>query len=64
MPPDSQESIEIYREAQEIVVREVPYGFINYSEEVGLHHNYIKNWRVHPYGAGAWQDVHLIVKER
>jgi peptide/nickel transport system substrate-binding protein len=64
VPPDSQESIEIYREAQEIVVREVPYGFINYSEEVGLHHNYIKNWRVHPYGAGAWQDVHLIVKER
>lgn len=64
IPPDSQESIDIYGLAQEIVVREVPYGFINYAEEVGLHHTYIKNWTVHPYAAGAWQDVHLMVKEK
>jgi len=62
--PDSQESIEVYGEAQEIVVREVPYGFINYAEEVGIHHPYIKNWTVHPYSAGSWQDVHLMVKDK
>ncbi|NLK08067.1 MAG: hypothetical protein GX316_05135 [Firmicutes bacterium] len=62
--PDSKESFDVYNTAQEIVVREVPYGFINYSEEVGLHHKYIKNWTVHPYGAGAWQDVHLMVKDK
>ncbi len=62
--PDSQESIDIYNTAQEIVVREVPYGFINYTEEVGLQHKYIKNWTVHPYAAGAWQDVHLMVKDK
>lgn len=64
VPQESQESIDIYREAQEIVVREVPYGFINYSEEVGLHHPWIGNWEVHPYGAAAWQDVHLMTKNK
>lgn len=64
VPGDSQESIEIYREAQEIVVREVPYGFINYSEEVGIHHPYIGNWVVHPYGAAAWQDAHTMTKNK
>ncbi len=64
VPQESQESIDIYREAQEIVVREVPYGFINYTEEVGLHHPYIGNWEVHPYGAAAWQDAHLMTKNK
>ncbi len=62
--PDSQESIDIYNEAQEIVVRDVPYGFINYTEEVGIHHPYIKNWSVHPYSAAAWQDAHKMVKDK
>lgn len=64
VPQESQESIDIYQEAQFIVVSEVPYGFINYSEEVGLHHPYIGNWTVHPYGAAAWQDVHLMTKNK
>ncbi len=64
VPPESQDSLDIYGEAQEIVIGEVPYGFINYSEEVGLHHPYIKNWEVHPYGAAAWQDAYLIRKEK
>lgn len=64
VPQESQESIDIYREAQEIVVREVPYGFINYSEEVGLQHKWIGNWEVHPYGAAAWQDAHLMTKNK
>ena len=64
VPGESQESIDIYREAQEIVVREVPYGFINYTEEVGLHHPWVGNWEVHPYGAAAWQDAHLMTKNK
>lgn len=64
VPPESQDSIDIYGEAQEIIVREVPYGFINYSEEVGLQHPYIENWEVHPYGAAAWQDAHKIEKKK
>jgi peptide/nickel transport system substrate-binding protein len=64
VPQESQESLDVYREAQEIVVREVPYGFINYTEEVGLHHPYIGNWQVHPYGAAAWQNAHLITKNK
>jgi hypothetical protein len=31
---------------------------------VGLHHPYIGNWTVHPYGAAAWQDVHLMTKNK
>jgi peptide/nickel transport system substrate-binding protein len=64
VPQESQESLDVYREAQEIVVREVPYGFINYTEEVGLHHPYIGNWEVHPYGAAAWQNAHLMTKNK
>lgn len=64
VPQESQESIDIYREAQYIVVSEVPYGFINYTEEVGLLHPYIGNWEVHPYGAAAWQDAHLMTKSK
>ena len=64
VPQESQESLDVYREAQEIVVREVPYGFINYTEEVGLHHPYIGNWQAHPYGAAAWQDVQLMTKNK
>lgn len=64
VPGDSQESIDIYREAQKIVVDEVPYGFINYTEEVGIHHPWIGNWEVHPYGAGSWQDAHLMTKNK
>lgn len=63
VPPESQESLDIYGEAQEIIVREVPYGFINYTEEVALHHPSIKNWEIHPYSAAAWQDVYLIEKK-
>lgn len=64
VPPESQDSLDIYGEAQEIIVREVPYGFINYTEEVGLNHPWIGNWEVHPYSAGAWQDAHLITKNK
>ncbi len=62
--PESQESIDVYREAQEIVVNEVPYCFINYSEEVGVNHPNVKGWMLHPYGAATWQDAYLFYKEK
>ncbi len=64
VPPDSQESIEIYREAQEIVVELAPYGFINFQEEVGLVHPYIEGYEVHPYPANSWQNAHLFTKNK
>ncbi|HHY10230.1 MAG TPA: ABC transporter substrate-binding protein [Firmicutes bacterium] len=64
VPPESQESLDIYGEAQAIIVAEAAYGFINYSEEVGLQHRWIENWHVHPYGGASWQDVHLVVKNK
>lgn len=63
-PADSPESIEIYAEAQAIVVEEAPFAFINYTEEVGVTQNYIDGWVVHPHGSAAFQDVHLITKNK
>jgi len=62
LDPSSQESIDLYREAQQIVVENVPYGFINYTEEVLIYHPHIEGITVHPYSANSWQDVHLIQK--
>jgi len=64
VPPESQESLDLYGEAQEIIVREAAYGFINYSEEVGLQHPWVGNWEVHPYSAAAWQDIYLMTKNK
>jgi len=63
LDPASQESIDLYKEAQQIVVENAPYGFINYSEEVLLYHPHIEGITVHPYAANSWQDVHLIQKD-
>lgn len=62
VPPDTQESIDLYQEAQRIIVEYAPYGFINYTEEVLLRHPNIEGVHVHPYSANTWQDAHLIVK--
>jgi peptide/nickel transport system substrate-binding protein len=64
VPPDSDESIEIYQEAQEIIVEESPYAFIFYTEEIALHHPYIEGWEIHPYSANTYQDIHLIQKNQ
>lgn len=62
--PDSEASIEIYREAQALIVEEAPFAFVNYTEEIGLHHPYIEGWTVHPYSAATYQNAHLIQKNR
>ncbi len=62
LDPTTQESIEVYTEAQQIVVENAPYGFINYTEEVLIYHPHIEGITVHPYSANSWQDVHLVRK--
>lgn len=62
--PTSQESIDIYREAQAIVLDEAPYAFAYYTEEIAFMHPYIGGWSVHPYGAATFQNAHLITKNR
>ena len=62
--PDTQESIDIYQAAQAIIVEEVPYAFINYTEEIAVHQPYIENWTVHPYSSATYQNIHLIAKNR
>ncbi len=64
LPPDSQESLDVYREAQDIVVELAPYGFIRYYEEVALQHDYLKGYTIHPYPANAWMDAHLFWKDK
>ncbi len=63
VPSDSERSIEIYREAQEIVANNAYYGFINYYEEVGLSRPGVDGYIVHPYTANAWQNAHTFTKE-
>lgn len=63
-PADSPASIEIYAEAQAIVVEEAPLAFINYSEEVGMMQRHVDGWSVHPHGSATYQDAHLITKNK
>ena len=62
--PTSQESIDIYFEAQEIVMEEAPYAYVFYTEEIAMMHPWIGGWGVHPYGAAAYQNAHLITTDR
>lgn len=62
VPPDTQESIDIYREAQYIIVENSVYGFINYREELALSHANIEGMQAHPYNANTWINLHLFKK--
>ncbi len=62
--PTTQESIDIYSEAQEIVAENCYYAFINFYEEIMVSHPYIDGPVVHPYTANAWQNAHLFTKNR
>jgi len=64
VPPDSQESIDIYREAQEIVLDLCVYAFINYREELALSHSYIDGMQAHPYNANTWINIHQFTKNK
>ena len=55
--PGSEESREIYREVQEILLREHPKAFIFYTEEVAIVNPKFEGFRVHPYAANAWLQL-------
>jgi len=59
VPADSDRSLEIYREVQEIIYRDVPYAFIFYIEEIALSQPYITGFEVHPYHPASWENAHL-----
>jgi peptide/nickel transport system substrate-binding protein len=62
--PDSQESIDIYNEAQMIVVEEAPYVYVNYTEEIALYHPWVEGWSIHTENSNAYQDLHLVKLNR
>ena len=57
VPGDSQESLDIYYEVQEILNREQPYAYVNYTEEVALVRPEVQGFEMHPYAANAWLNV-------
>lgn len=58
--PDSQESIDIYNEAQMIIVEEAPYIYVNYTEEIAMFHPWVEGWSIHTENSKAYQDLHLV----
>lgn len=58
--PDSQESVDIYSEAQMIVVEEAPFIYVNYTEEIAMFQPWIEGWTIHTESSKAYQDLHLV----
>lgn len=57
VPPDSQESMDIYGEAQEIVAENQFYTTIYYYEEVGVSVPELEGFEPHPYVSMVWQHI-------
>ncbi len=61
--PTSEESIEIYKEVQEIIINENAKVFINYQESIDLIQPEFEGFATHPYGANTWiQLVNDVVR--
>ncbi len=63
VPPDSEESVAIYREIQRIIGEEVPYTFVNYIEEVAVYQADISGWGAHPHSSVTYQDLYLVGRD-
>ena len=64
LPPGSPESIATYQEIQRLLMADVPFAFINNSEEIGLVQDYVEGWSVHPFASVTYQDLHKVTKSR
>ncbi len=64
LPPGSPESIATYQEIQRLLMADLPFAFINNSEEIGVVQSWVEGWSVHPYASATFQDLHLVTKER
>jgi peptide/nickel transport system substrate-binding protein len=62
--PESPESIAIYQEVQDLLMADVPFAFINNTEEIGLVQPWIQGWSVHPYSSSTYMDLHKVTKNR
>ncbi len=52
--PNSQESIDIYREIQALILEDNPKAFIDYDEEITVLQANFEGFEVHPYNANNW----------
>lgn len=64
LEPGSEESNAVYREAQAVLMADAPFAFINNTEEIGVNHDTITGWQLHPYVSATFQDLHLVEKAR
>ena len=64
LPPGSPESIATYQEIQRLLMADVPFAFINNSEEIGLVQDYVEGWSVHPFASVTYQDLHKVTKNQ
>jgi len=64
LAPGSPESIATYQEIQDLLMADVPFAFINNSQEIGLVQNWIEGWSVHPNASVTHQDLHKVTKNR
>jgi peptide/nickel transport system substrate-binding protein len=64
LPPNSPESIAAYQEAQNLIMADVPFAFINNTEEIGLVQDWVQGWSVHPYSSATYMDLHKLVVNR
>lgn len=60
LPPDSQASYDAYAEAQALIVAEVPFAFVYYTEEVAVHRADVEGWVIHPVVKLTYQDLHRL----
>jgi hypothetical protein len=43
---------------------DVPFAFINNTEEIGLVQDDVEGWSVHPYASATYMDLHKLVVNR
>ncbi len=58
VPPDSEESLEIFNELQEIVHEDLPYSILFYPQEVALSQAYIKGFEIHSLPFFNYREAH------
>lgn len=57
-PPNTEESLEIYREVQEIIMEDVPYAVLFYEEVIGLAQSYITGWEIQAQESFSFREAH------
>jgi len=61
--PDSQASIDIYHEVQEIINDEAPLAFVNYNEELAVSRAELSGFEINPYSPHSLIGIHEFEKD-